>query len=427
MANSAARQPSGRKARNVKSQAKKKPTSGGISKYLAVGNFDVPFLLLVIIILTTGLVMLFSASYTYAYYNEHGDSAYFFKRQLIFAVAGVVAMLVISKIKYEYFKLLAYFAVPVSFVLLVVVLIMPAKFGDFHRWIYIGSFSFQPSEIAKLAIILYCAYGIEKDRKVIVGKTIGRTKLSKLILDYSKGKVQVYDSFVKLCWYSAIILITAVLVYAENHLSGALLICGIGVTMLFLGEVKKHWFVLIVAVGILMALFFVMNPELLEKYAGSRITAWLDKDYQPLGARWQTNNSLYAIGSGGLFGAGLGNSKQKHLYVSEPHNDFIFSIVCEELGLIGASIILIVFALLVWRGIVIGIHAKDRFGALISRGIVFQVGMQTILNILVVTDTIPNTGISLPFFSYGGTSLMMLLAEMGMVLSVSRYSRLTKN
>lgn len=426
MADTAARRrPSGRSG-SASGRAKKKNSSGGFSKYLAMGSFDVPFLLLVIIILTTGLVMLFSASYTYAYYNEHGDSAYFFKRQLAFAVAGVVFMLLISKIKYEYFKLLAYFAVPVSLVLLVVVLIMPAKFGDFHRWIYIGSFSFQPSEIAKLAIIMYCAYGLEKDHNLLIGKTVGRTKISKLIMDYSNGRIAINDSFVKLCWYGAVILVTAVLVYAENHLSGAILICGIGVTMLFLGEVKKHWFALIVIVGVIMVIFFVMNPELLEKYAGSRITAWLNKDYEPLGARWQTNNSLYAIGSGGLFGAGLGNSKQKHLYVSEPQNDFIFSIVCEELGLIGASIILIVFALLVWRGIVIGIHAKDRFGALLSMGIVFQVGMQTILNILVVTDTIPNTGISLPFFSYGGTSLMMLLAEMGIVLSVSRYSRLTK-
>ena len=197
--------------------------------------------------------------------------------------------------------------------------------------------------------------------------------------------------------------------------------------MLFLGEFKKHWFIIIAVVGVLGIIFVITNPEILEKYAGARITAWLDKDYQPLGARWQTNNSLYAIGSGGLFGVGLGNSKQKHLYVSEPQNDFIFAIVCEELGFVGAIIIIALFALLVWRGVVIGIHAKDRFGALLSMGIVFQVGLQTALNIGVVTDTLPNTGISLPFFSYGGTSLMMLLFEMGMVLAVSRYSRLKKS
>ena len=170
----------------------------------------------------------------------------------------------------------------------------------------------------------------------------------------------------------------------------------------------------------------VLNPQLLEKYAGARITAWLDKSYDPKGARWQTNNSLYAIGSGGLFGTGLGNSKQKHLYVSEPQNDFIFAIVCEELGFIRAVGIILLYVLLVWRGVVIGLKAKDRFGAMLAMGIVFQVGLQTALNIGVVTDTLPNTGISLPFFSYGGTSLMMLLVEMGIVLSVSRYSRIEK-
>ncbi|HOD02823.1 MAG TPA: FtsW/RodA/SpoVE family cell cycle protein, partial [Clostridiales bacterium] len=163
-----------------------------------------------------------------------------------------------------------------------------------------------------------------------------------------------------------------------------------------------------------------------KEYAGERIVAWLEKDYEPLGARWQINQSLFAIGSGGLLGAGLGNSMQKHLYVSEPQNDFIFSIVSEELGFIGSTIILILFALLVWRGITIGIYAKDKFGALLAMGMVFQVGLQVILNVAVVTDTIPNTGIGLPFFSSGGTSLLILLAEMGVILSVSRFSRMGK-
>lgn len=401
-------------------KAKKRPD------WLAVGSFDVPFLLLVVVILTIGLVMLFSASYTYAYYNNHGDSAYYFKRQMFFAVLGVIAMLAVSKVKYDYFKIFSLIALPVSWVLLAIVLVMPARFGDFHRWIYIGSFTFQPSEIAKLALIMFCAWGMEKNHKKIIGKTVNKSEFSKTIERVTNGKVKLYDSFVQLCIYGGVIVITAGLVYLENHLSGTLLMLGIGVVMMFLGEFKKHWFVLILILAAVALVIFVSNPELLEKYAGARITAWLDKDYDPKGARWQTNNSLYAIGSGGLFGAGLGNSKQKHLYVSEPQNDFIFSIVCEELGFVGASVIILLFALLVWRGIVIGIHAKDRFGALLSMGIVFQVGMQTALNIAVVTDTLPNTGISLPFFSYGGTSLMMLLFEMGMVLSVSRYSRLAK-
>jgi len=164
----------------------------------------------------------------------------------------------------------------------------------------------------------------------------------------------------------------------------------------------------------------VVNPELLENYAGERIRAWLDKSYSPDDLRWQTNNSLYAIGSGGLFGTGLGNSKQKYLYVSEPQNDFIFSIVCEELGFVGAAFIILLFGLLVWRGVDIAKKCPNRFGSLLVLGIMAQIGFQVVLNIMVVTDTIPNTGIALPFFSYGGTALILLLGEIGVVLSVSR-------
>lgn len=407
-------------------QRKKAPAKKR-NDFWALGKIDIPFLLLVITILTIGLVMLFSASYTYAYYNEDGDSTYFFKRQLIFAVVGVVAMLLVSKVRYDYFKLFAIPAIAVSWLLLVIVLFLPATQGGFHRWIDLKIFTFQPSEIAKLAIILFCAWSMDKNHKKIVGKQLSPSKFARNVKELSGGKIVVYESFVMLCLYAGIIVVTAGLVYLENHLSGTLLILAIGVVMMYLGEIKRHWFVLIAVLAVVALIFFVLNPDLLEKYAGERITAWLDKSYEPRGARWQTNNSLYAIGSGGLFGTGLGNSKQKHLYVSEPQNDFIFAIVCEELGLLRAIGIIILFVLLVLRGIAIGLRAKDRFGALLSMGIVFQVGLQTALNIAVVTDALPNTGISLPFFSYGGTSLMMLLFEMGVVLSVSRYSRLDKN
>lgn len=394
--------------------------------FLALGGIDVPFLILVITILTIGLVMLFSSSYTYAYYNENGDSAYFFKRQLIFAIAGIIAMFAVSKIRYDYFKIFAIPALLVAWGLLAVVLVLPATKDGFHRWINLGLFTFQPSEIAKLALILFCAYSMDKNHKKIVGKTTSQSSFSKKIKSLSNGHILVYNSFIQMCIYAGVIVITAGLVYAENHLSGTILILAIGVIMMYLGEVKKRWFILIGVIAAAAIVVFVLNPHLLEKYAGERITAWLDKSYEPLGARWQTNNSLYAIGSGGLFGTGLGNSKQKHLYVSEPQNDFIFAIVCEELGFIRSAIIILLFVLLVWRGVVIGLKAKDRFGALLAMGIVFQIGLQTALNIAVVTDTLPNTGISLPFFSYGGTSLVMLLFEMGVVLSVSRYSRIEK-
>lgn len=410
--------------RTAKQQGRKR------SDFWAVGKIDVPFFLLVIIILTIGLVMLFSASYTYAYYNYNGDSAYFFKRQLVWSVIGVVAMLLVSKVRYDYFKLFAIPALLLSTALLVLVLILPpmvASKPDFHRWIVIGPLQFQPSEIAKLAIILFCAWSMEKNHKKITGKMLNQGKLSRWVKSISNGKIVVYESFLMLCLYAGVIAATALLVYKENHLSGAVLILAIGVVMMFLGEVKQHWFILIGILAVVAVIFFILNPEILEKYAGERITAWLDKSFEPRGARWQTNNSLYAIGSGGLFGTGLGNSKQKHLYVSEPQNDFIFAIVCEELGFIRAVGIILLYVLLVLRGVVIGLRAKDRFGALLSMGIVFQVGLQTALNLAVVTDAMPNTGISLPFFSYGGTSLVMLLFEMGVVLSVSRYSRLEKS
>lgn len=416
-------------ARPQRTAAKKTPqkTAKKRSDFWAVGKLDVPFLLLVITILTIGLVMLFSASYTYAYYNEDGDSAYFFKRQLVFAVAGVVAMFFVSKVRYDYFKLFAIPAILFSWFLLVIVLFLPPVKDGFHRWINLGLFTFQPSEIAKLAIILFCAWHMDKNHKRIIGKRENPSKFSKTVKELSNGKITVYDSFAMLCLYGVVIVLTAGLVYLENHLSGTILILAIGVVMLFLGEVKQHWFILIGILAVVAVVFFIFNPEILEKYAGERITAWLDKTYEPRGARWQTNNSLYAIGSGGLFGTGLGNSKQKHLYVSEPQNDFIFAIVCEELGFLRAVGIILLYVLLVARGVKIGLRAKDRFGALLAMGIVFQVGLQTALNIAVVTDALPNTGISLPFFSYGGTSLMMLLFEMGVVLSVSRYSRLEKN
>ncbi|MGN0555406.1 MAG: FtsW/RodA/SpoVE family cell cycle protein [Candidatus Fimenecus sp.] len=416
-------------ARPQRTAAKKTPqkTAKKRSDFWAVGKLDVPFLLLVITILTIGLVMLFSASYTYAYYNEGGDSAYFFKRQLVFAVAGVIAMFLVSKVRYDYFKLFAIPAIIFSWFLLVIVLFLPPVKDGFHRWINLGLFTFQPSEIAKLAIILFCAWHMDKSHNRIIGKRENPSKFSKTVKELSNGKIVVYDSFVMLCLYGVVIVVTAGLVYLENHLSGTILILAIGVVMMFLGEVKQHWFILIGILAVAAVVFFIFNPEILEKYAGERITAWLDKTYEPRGARWQTNNSLYAIGSGGLFGTGLGNSKQKHLYVSEPQNDFIFAIVCEELGFLRAVGIILLYVLLVARGVKIGLRAKDRFGALLAMGIVFQVGLQTALNIAVVTDALPNTGISLPFFSYGGTSLMMLLFEMGVVLSVSRYSRLEKN
>ncbi|MDE6864216.1 MAG: FtsW/RodA/SpoVE family cell cycle protein, partial [Eubacterium sp.] len=217
-----------------------------------------------------------------------------------------------------------------------------------------------------------------------------------------------------------IIVVFCGLIFLEHHMSCTILMFLIGATMMWVGGSDWKLFAFGLAVLVLVVFIVITMPDMLENYAGDRVKAWLDKDFDPRGARWQTNNSLYAIGSGGLFGVGLGNSKQKYLYVSEPQNDFIFSIVCEELGFVGAALIIILFTALVIRGFVIASRCHDRFGALLIIGIVAQIGVQVGLNILVVTDTLPNTGIALPFFSYGGTSILLLLFQIGVVLSVSR-------
>ncbi|MBO5333324.1 MAG: FtsW/RodA/SpoVE family cell cycle protein [Clostridia bacterium] len=383
---------------------------------------DIPFLAILMTIVTIGLVMLFSASYTYSYYFRSG-SAEIFGKQLIFAAIGIVLMFIISRIRYEYFKLVALIGVVVSIGLLLLVLVLPEYKPGFKRWINLGFTTFQPSEIAKIGLIMILAYLLDKNYKGVTGKIPSEMPGIRSIPELTNGKYVIYKSFTSVICYGLIILVFAGLVYLEHHVSGTILMLLIGVVMLWLGEVRGRWFTVGVIIGVIAVVLLIANPDILAKYAGERITAWLDKDFDPLGARWQTNNSLYAIGSGGLLGTGLGQSKQKHLYVSEPQNDFIFSIVCEELGFVGAVAIIILFALLIYRGIKIGMNAKDRFGALLAMGIVFQIGLQVALNIGVVSDFLPNTGISLPFFSAGGTSLVILLAEMGMVLSISRSAR----
>lgn len=402
-------------------KVKKKNTL--FNTFFAQGSMDIPFLIILMTIVTVGLIMLFSASYTYSYYNR-GSSTQIFSRQLIYAVIGIVFMFAISKIRYEYFRLVALIGVPVSLFLLVLVLFLPDSVQPgFYRWIDLGFITFQPSEIAKIGLIMILALLLERNYKGVTGKFPSEMTLCRMLNKWTNGKVMIYKSFTSVICYGMIILIFAVLVYLENHVSGTILMLALGVTVLWLGEVRGRWFAVGTVVVIVAVIVLIANPKILEEYAGERIVAWLDKDYSPMLHRWQTNNSLYAIGSGGFLGTGLGQSKQKHLYVSEPQNDFIFSIVCEELGFVGATAIILLFALLVYRGIKIGMNAKDRFGALLCMGIVFQIGIQVALNIGVVSDLLPNTGISLPFFSAGGTSLVILLAEMGMVLSISRSAR----
>lgn len=359
------------------------------------GAIDIPFFALTIALLTIGLIMLFSSSYPYAL-QKYGDSYYFFKRQMIFAVLGIVVMLITSKLNYRYLKLINLPLLGFTLLCLVVVLFWHTDVGDFKRWIPLGPITFQPSDVAKFSIIIVLADYCSKHFK-----------------DMKKIKTGIVVPLI-------IIAVFCGLIYLEHSLSCTILVFCIGASIMF--AAGSDWRLFAVGLGIVAAVIavVVLKPELLMNYAGERITAWLDKSYEPTGARWQTNNSLYAIGSGGLFGVGLGNSKQKYLYVSEPQNDFIFSIVVEELGLFGAAVIIILFGLLFARGIWIALRCKDKFASFVVVGIMAQLAVQTILNIMVVTDTIPNTGISLPFFSYGGTAILILLFEMGVVLAISR-------
>ncbi len=390
------------KSSQEKEKTETKNKNNLISRIILMSaGIDIPFLLLVLTILIIGLVMMFSASYPYAMYHNH-DSFHFIKSQLLFAVLGVVAMIFISHIEYT---LLHRFSIPLiitSFILLVLVLLMPPMNGV-HRWIHFGSFSFQASEITKFAIILSFSHFIS--------------------LNLNRMHTFRYG----ILPYLIILVPTIALLALEPHISCSAIVVLLAAGMLFIGGIQLKWFGMVLGAIASALLYLVIFTDKLT-YANNRISGWLD----PFGASsgvdtWQTRQGLYAIGSGGILGLGLGNSRQKYLYIPEPQNDFIFSVVCEELGLIGAVVILLLFALLVWRGMIISIRAKDKFGMLLGIGLTAQVGLQVILNISVVTNTIPNTGISLPFFSYGGTSLMMLLAQMGVILSISRSSHLEKS
>ena len=362
-------------------------------------GIDLPFFLLILLILGIGLIMLFSSSYAYALAYKK-DSLYYVKRQLIWMLAGIVGMLGVSY--FDYHKLHR-FAIPVlvlSYALLAAVLVLPTH-GNARRWIYIGSASFQPSEITKFALILIYAHLMSKYYRKM-------TKFLTGIIPY----MLIFGS-------------TAALLILEPHLSCTMIMFAITALMMFFGGVKVRWFVLLLIVlGVIayIALFTDLVP-----YASDRIGVWRDPfGYPDKDKSHQTRQSLYAIGSGGLLGLGLGNSRQKYLYLPEPQNEFIFSVICEELGLVGAALILALFGLLIWRGALIALRAPDKFGTLLAMGLISQVGLQVLLNVAVVSNTIPNTGISLPFFSYGGTSLVMLLCEMGVVLSVSRSGRAEK-
>ena len=356
---------------------------------------DLPFLVLVLTLVGFGLVMLGSASGAVALYRR-GDALAYLRPQMLYAAMGIAGMGLASRVDYHIFHKLAWPLLAVSLVLLAAVLFMP-EYNGCKRWLVLpGLGTLQPSEIAKFAVVLVFSH----------------------IISLNHDRMQSFA--VGVLPFALVLGVVAALMLLEPHLSGTLLILGIGAVLMFVGGTGLRWFVLAgVGGAAAIAAAVILMPELVP-YAADRLRSWQDPFADPLGDGHQTIQSLYAIGSGGATGLGLGNSRQKHLFVPEPQNDFIFSIVCEELGFVGACAVVGLFVLLLWRGIAIAAKAPDRFGALLVVGFVVQVTLQAVLNVAVVTNTIPNTGISLPFFSSGGTSLMMLLGEMGIVLSVSR-------
>ena len=382
-----------------------KPARNPEEKVQKTGTMDRPLLLLTYLLQGLGLLCLFSASYATAYDSKDGNSTFYIFRQAIFAVGGSAAMLVLSRRNYHK---LHYLAIP-SLILAVAVMAtikvpglknMWVTINQATRWIKIPlAGTFQPSELAKIAVIL-C--------------------FSSLATIY--GKKKMHTLRYGILPFMGIIAVFAVEMYWEKHLSGTALIAAIGMVIIFIGGANIFWFGLGgVSVGA-AGIWYIKSHE----YAMTRIRVWLDPFLDYRGKGWQGAQSQIAIGSGGLWGLGLGQSRQKHLYLPEPANDFIFSVWCEEMGFVGAVLLVLLFAALIWRGYYIALHCPDKFGTLLAAGITTQIAVQTILNLCVVTGLLPVTGASLPFFSYGGTALLIQLAEMGILLAISRELPVSK-
>lgn len=363
-------------------------------------GWDKAILFIIITLLTLGTLMIASASYPYATVH-YGDGYYYIKRQIVFLCIGISAMIFFGNLQMEIYKRFSPAFYGVCMALLIIVLFGGFSEGIAKRWLGIPGtpLSFQPSELMKLGIILMLAWYVEKNREKNSGL------LKEIILP-------------------GILLFGACgLVLLEKHLSGTIIIAFIGISVLFIGGASVKRMISVYGVtAFLGGIVFLLT----NSYAMKRIESFLNPNADVLSDKWQTTQGLYAIGSGGFFGLGFFQSRQKYSYVSEPQNDFIFTIWCEELGYFGAVLLIFLYLLLIWRGYKIAFGANDMFSSLVAFGITSQIAIQSLLNMLVVTDLIPNTGISLPFFSYGGSSLVILLAEMGILLSVSKKSRLKR-
>lgn len=357
-------------------------------------GIDRPFLIIVILLVAIGTIMVFSASYAYAQ-SKFEDSYFFAVRQLRWVIFGTGAMLFFAYVMdyliiRRFQKIFFYF----SMALMVLVLFFGTEANEATRWFQIGPLSIQPSEFAKLAIILYFSEHIS------LKKNAGKSTIRQLLP------------------YFTVALFMAVTLFFEPHISCLFIVMGLIAVLMFFGDVPMKQLLILGGLAVLGVVVLI----LLSGHAMARLQVWWHPEDYIKNGGWQPLQSLLAIGSGGFWGVGLGQSTQKHLYLPEPQNDYIFAILCEELGFIFAAFVILLFVALVWRGIYIAKHAPSTYASLVVIGIISQVAIQALLNFAVVTNTLPSTGISLPFFSYGGTSLMMLMAEMGIVLNISKYS-----
>ena len=357
-------------------------------------SVDYPFLFLVLLLLTLGLTMLWSASYAQSEYDTgYASSTRYLQKQAVCAAIGLAAMYFFSRISAEVWFRLAWPMYGISIALLLSVLVIGQEVNGAKRWINLAGIRFQPSEIAKFTMIVLFA------------------RLTRLYgQDAKKFRYGVLG-------FGLALLGILVPLALEKHLSAIMLMGMVAVVMMFVAGTGKQWLL----AGAAAAAVFVILYISFMGYAGDRVTAWLHPEQDPGDTGYQILQSLYAIGSGGLFGLGYGKSRQKYLYLPFQYNDYIFAIVCEELGLVGAMVIVLLFATTILRGYRIALQARDRFSTVLAAGLVTLIAVQTILNLCVVTNLLPSTGIALPFFSYGGTALAVNLGEMGVVLSISRY------
>lgn len=361
-------------------------------------HVDIALVIVTLILLSLGVIMVLSASAPSAFRTE-GDSYYYFKKQAFYAIVGVVIMFVTSRVDYKIYssKIIAYGLFGVAFLLLIAVLIpgVGITVNDATRWIKIG-IQFQPSEIMKVALIIL---------------------MSSLI---ARNPERLKKFWTGLVPYLALVGVVALLLMKEPHMSATVIMVFIAGAILLVGGVNLKYLLPFIPIAAIAGYILSVTSE----YRWKRITIFLDPWQDPLGDGWQIIQSLYAICSGGLFGVGLGQSTQKYMYIPEPHNDFIFAIWSEEMGLFGVLLIMILFAIFIWRGVMISIKAPDLFGSLLAIGITVMIGIQAVFSIAVVSSSMPVTGIPLPFFSYGGTALLILMFCVGILLNISRKAKI---